>query len=209
MITREVIGLSTIVAVCGVNFCTFVADQRKVRYTPDGIDILSDKFKKIYRINDHLIYGAAGVFNGDEHPQDVFTGCADINTLSVKMAKNMVVQYMRDNADKIGVRNCIVGGRVHGDKLELYEIHWDAKKRKPVVTQRAPNPPKQNFAVSVVLPPFVEAMATEIIGGVEAAVTGSRTVKELETKLAYIIDKMSKLDPSVGGEPQIITITGR
>lgn len=208
IINSEVIRyMSTIIAACGTNFCTLAADTRKVKPQDNGWAVVDDCTEKIFKINDRVLFGAAGLFDYDETLTAPFDTCHDKNTLTLETACQMVLEYMEKYKFKISkysVRNYIVAGKNNDGEFCIYEIHHNSSTGIPETILRKPQPPTANFAVTLALPFFRNVR--KYLEDVNSLVLNCGTHAALVNGLGKIINSIADSDMTVGKEIMTVSV---
>lgn len=202
-------SMSTIIGVCGTNFCTLCADSRKVAYTSSGVEVVNDSTQKIFKLNDRVLFGAMGIFASYESFLDPFNVYPDKSVITVRMAYKAVVDYINRNKNSICgcmFRNYFVGGKDNKGRFCIYEIHLNTETKEIETTLRIPEPPTYNFSVSCGLPFSLQPQKQEFVDLIGNTVTSSTTHAEMLNGLKKIIDRISEVDITVGGEVQSVSV---
>lgn len=208
IINSEVIRyMSTIIGVCGTNFCTLAADTRRVKPQDNGWTVVDDCTEKIFKINDSILFGAAGLFDYDEFLTAPFDGYRNKNTVTLEMACEAVLDYMEKYKFKISKyssRNYILAGKDCNNEFCIYEIHHNPITGKAETTLRKPQPPESNYAVTLALPFFNDAQ--KYLGDVNNLVLNCGTHSALVNGLGKIIKSIANNDITVGTEIMTLSV---
>lgn len=203
--------MSVVIGICGTNFCTFWADGRRVvsdSETTTGYRVdADDHYQKIFKLNDRVLFGAAGVFLMGEYLLDAVSGIADMSNASVKMVKNAVVDYLKTKHDPELIRNYLVGGKERNGAFVIYEITWDTAQRKALVVERRLKQSRGGYAISMSLPIGEKQLAQKALSAAQAMVQQASDHEDLEHKITSVIYSISRLDDTVGPEAMSLTIT--
>lgn len=204
-------SMSVVVGVCGTNFCTFWADGRRVvndPESPSGYRVDGDDHcQKIFKLNDRVLFGAAGVFLMSEDLCDPVNTIADLSNASAKMVKNAVVDYLKTKHDPELTRNFLVGGKERNGAFVIYEIAWDTAQRKALVVERRLKQSRGGYAISMSLPIGEKQLAQKALSAAQAVVQQASDHEDLKQKMASVIYSISRLDDTVGPEAMSLTIT--
>lgn len=204
-------SMSVVIGICGINFCTFWADGRRVvsdpetatGYRVDG----DDHYQKIFKLNGRVLFGAAGVFLMGEDLRDPVNTIADLSNASVKIVKNAVVNYLKTKHDPELIRNYLVGGKERDGAFVIYEITWDIVQRKARVIERRLKQSQGGYAISMSLPIGEKQLAQKALSAAQAMVQQASDHEDLKHKMASVIYSISRLDDTVGPEAMALTIT--
>lgn len=201
--------MSTIIGVCGTNFCTLCADSRKVAYHSSGVEVVNDSTQKIFKLNDRVLFGAMGVFASYESFLDPFNVYPDKSVITVRMAYKAVIDYLNRNINSICgcmFRNYFVGGKDNKGRFCIYEIHLNTETKEIETTLRLPSPPTYNFSVSCGLPFSLQAQRQKLIDSVGNVVASCATHAEMLSGIKNIIGRIAEEDITVGGEVQAVSV---
>lgn len=201
--------MSTIIGVCGTNFCTLCADSRKVAYGSGGVEVVNDSTQKIFKLNDRVLFGAMGIFSSYESFLAPFEVYPDKSVITVRMAYKAVIDHINRNMNSICgcmFRNYFVGGKDNKGRFCIYEIHLNTETKEIETTLRIPEPPTYNFSVSCGLPFSLQTQKQEYIGLVGDAVTSCSTHAQMVDSLKNIINKIAENDVTVGGEVRVVSV---
>ena len=200
--------MSTVIGICGTNFCSLCADSRRVVDHASGWDVADDETQKIFKINDRVLFGAVGVFETTEGLTAPFDVYPDKDAISVRMAYKAVSAYIERNVRRCWVapRWYIVGGKDNKGDFCLYEIHLNGETGVVDVVLRKPAPPVFNFAMTCGLPPAMLPQRQKYMDLVEGVITSSRTHGEMLSGIGDIIRGIAAEDMSVGGEVMTISV---
>lgn len=201
--------MSTVIGVCGTNFCTFCADSRRVAYKSNGIEVVDNSTQKIFKLNDRVLFGAMGIFASFENYLDPFNVYPDKSVITVRMAYKAVIDYLNRNMNTICgcmFRNYFVGGKDNKGNFCIYEIHLNTETKEIETTLRMPKPPIYNFLVSCGVPFSLQAQKQNFLDMVGNAVTSSTTHADMLNGIRNIIDDISGRDITVGGKMQTVSV---
>lgn len=201
--------MSTVIGVCGTNFCTFCADSRRVAYKSGDIEIVDNSTQKIFKLNDRVLFGAMGIITASENYLDPFNVYPDKSIITVRMAYRAVVDYINRNMNSISgckYRNYFVGGKDNKGNFCIYEIHLKAEAKEIETTLRMPKPPVYNFSVSCGVPFSLQAQKQNFIDIIGNTIASSTTHADMLSGIRNIINKIAKMDITVGGEMQTFSV---
>lgn len=195
----DVTYMSAIIGVCGTNFCSFVADKRRVEDSVNGIKVVDDNFEKIFKINDRVMIGATGWFGSDETilaPLDVYP---DKSVVTIRTALREILRYIEENKTQIHRdRNYLIGGKDNKGTFCIVEVHVDGESSSVTGMNRVPQPPEYNYAVSCALPASLAGKEDEYISKVGGCINASSTLDDMVVKVKGIIRGIANIDKSVG-----------
>lgn len=199
--------MSMVVGVCSTNFCSLIADGRRVTVDGSGnMKIAEEKFQKIFKVNDRVMLGATGWFQSGENLLSPIKDYCDPSAITMRMAKKAVLEYIERNQARITTtRNYILGGKDNKGRYCLYEIHVDGDTHSVEVEERIPSPP-YNFGVSCALPQKLAERKQEFLDLIGSCITSCKTHEEMKEKLAAVIREVSDLDDTVGKEIACLTV---
>ena len=201
--------MSTVIAVCGVNFCAFISDSRKVLNSGNSWKVDSDSEQKIFRINKNLVFGATGLFAMSERILDPFNKFSDMEALMIDDAKDAVLEYIDQNKYTITgcqMRNYLLGGKNHNGQFCIYEIHYNPSMMDTDVVQRIPEFAGQ-YAVSLALPRKLCGKESEYMAKVSDVISSMKTSNELFVGITKIINGIAEVDETVGGDVNAVLIS--
>lgn len=202
--------MSVIIGICGVNFCTFWADMRQVSYRPDGtFDVANDHTQKIFKLNDRVLFGAAGKFMGDEYILAPTHAIPNLERASVKIVKTSVVDYLKKQNKLYGnltVRNYLIGGKQNNGTFIIYNVHWNSDTKKVEVSEYVPHPPTSAFALSMALPNCDSQYISMCESFASDCIHNATTVRQLDAGISNLIRKISATDRTVSPESMSLQI---
>lgn len=202
--------MSVIIGICGVNFCTFWSDKRRVHYRQDmSFEVVNDNTQKIFKLNDRVLFGAAGTFRGAEDISAPILSIPDIEHASVKIVKNAVVDYLKKQNRLCGnltVRNYLIGGKQNNGTFIIYNVHWNPDAQKVEVSEYAPHPPASTFALSMALPNCDQQYISMCENAASDCIRISSTDRQLDVNISNLIRKISETDRTVSPESMSLQI---
>ena len=206
-ISEKVVNyMSAIVAVCGTNFCSFVADTRKTVNSGNGWAVENDHTDKIFKLNDHILFGATGIYQKKETILSALK-CIDSAKATINDVITACLQHLEFiRFDPLVVRNYLVGGKMPDGKFSIYEISLNPATRNVELSARTPIPPASNFAISYCFPPKIANRKNDYVSFIERAIMTSRSHKEMLSKIAEIIGSISSVDNTVGQNISALSI---
>lgn len=210
ILLEKVDVMSLIIAVCGTNFCSFVADNRLVRYKGyhSGPEFVSDNYQKIFRVNDRVILGVAGCFRVDMEPLDPLKVYPDKSILTMRMTAKAVSDYLSSgDFDLVSGLKYMVGGKDNKGIFCVCEIAPDHSSGTFHTEWKYPNPPAQNFAISVAVPSSLLASQNELLDEVESAITGNTRHDQMLNDLGRIVKRAADKNFTVGKHITYLTVS--
>lgn len=201
-------SVSMIIAVCGTNFCSFVADKRLVRWDKvHDPQVDSDNFHKIIKINDRVIFGMTGLF----YPGEIITSPLDVypnkETITLRQAAKATVDYFESAVSDISEnRFYFIGGKDNKGTFGIYQIFFDRVSGKIVSNYLTPDPPKNNFAMGVAFPPSYRSRGEIRQIQIASEIQHATRHDELLNNLGEIIKDVSREDFTVGKNIEYLSV---
>lgn len=197
--------MSIIAAVCGSNFCTFFSDQRMIRYQQGG-EVIDDHFHKILKLNDRVLYGAAGIFPEGEELSAAIAGCPTQNA-SAKVVAAAIRSYLKVHGKALQTpRSYLVGGKDRSGQFSLTEVQYHLGMKRPEIIQHEPNAAKGEIRLACCLPERLLPGKDKILHGMTEIIDTCRNHRDLVIKISSFLEVTKKLDHTVGGEFETLTI---
>lgn len=210
ILIEKVDVMSLIIAVCGTNFCSFVADNRLVRYKGfySGPKFVSDNYQKIFKINDRILLGVAGKFYTEFDPLAPLKVYPDKSVLTMRMAAKAIIDdFSSASFDMVSGLKYMVGGKDNKGRFCICEITPNHSTGIFQAEWKYPNPPAQNFAVSVALPSSLLATQNELLDEVETAITSNTRHDQMMKDLGLLVRKTADKDMTVGKKVTYLTVS--
>ncbi len=200
--------MSAIIAICGKDFCTFVADLRLVSIDENGnTKFNNDNTEKIFKLNNQLVYGATGVFNNSEtffSPLKLFK---DYSYLTVNSVCCAVKEYMFSNLTMLKrnkARTYLIGGKDNNGKFTLRVIKYDAPLNK--IIEEDYTPPENGVAFCLSLPTQAKLYEEQYKLMVEKAIVDSSKDIDLVKNTASIIREIAHVDSTVSEKAMALIV---
>jgi hypothetical protein len=206
----EVGILSSIIVTCGSNYCTFVSDGRCVTYNEYGKinGIKQDDFRKIFKLNDKVIYGRTGkFFTKVENPSGVdllepFKEYPDKSIMTMPIALKSILKYL--DKEKLKGNNHfqthILGGKDNKGQFCIYTVQYK-NAETPYEPQRYDFLGENMLQVRMSVPNIPAETVTKILNRHIYAKAQSRTDhKELIFDMEQCVNDIAKIDETVGGK---------
>lgn len=199
------VRMSAIIGICGENFCALLADTRKTTNSRGTYVVADDNTQKIFRLNQNVILGAAGLFNYDESILSALDSISDKSGASLEDIYEAVCRYLESNKYTIPpTRNYIIGGRGGDGRFCVYEVHMNFESYEIETTIRKPD--SGEFAITCALPPRAVSMKESIIASVEKSIHTSRTVNEALQKSASVFYEIAQADDTVNTKVMTVMV---
>lgn len=202
--------MSVIIGICGVNFCTFWSDMRRVCYRQDmSFEVMNDSTQKIFKLNDRVLFGAAGIFIGDEDIEAPTRTIQNIERASVKIVKTAAVDFLKKQNKLYGnltMRNYMVGGKQRDGTFVIYNIHWNPDAQKVEVSEYMPHPPASTFTLTMALPNCDPHYMSMCENAASDCIRISATDRQLDANISDLIRKISETDRTVSPESMSLQI---
>lgn len=201
--------MSMLVAISGVNFCSFVADKRLICWDGTGNrEVVSDSFPKIHRINARVIMGMTGMLVPKESITAPIDSLANKNSITLKQAAKATADYFGKMLDEVTAhRFYTIGGKDENGMYGIYQIYFDQKSGKIMVNYLLPQPPIKNFAMSVSLPSALVSRTSEIGDTIARMIQNAKSHGDLLNSVGELIRDVSHQDFSVGEKISYMTVT--
>lgn len=205
-------GMSVVIGICGENFCTFWADGRRVVADDDAEDgfkvVGDDHFQKIFKLNSHVLYGAAGWFDSNTDLLAPVSKVQDIDHASVRVIKRAVIDYIKSEPDCLRElpNSYLVGGKNKDGSFLIYEIAWDKSRGKVSVVERKPSPPSSMFGISMMLPVGDQQAAQRCVDTASRLIAEARSHDELKHSMSSLIYSISLMDRAVGPDAMALSV---
>ena len=97
--------MSAIIAVCGNNFCSFIADTRRVVSSGDRFLFGDDDTQKIFKLNSNVLYGMTGLYDTHSSILAAVSAIQDLSHACVDDVKDCVLDYIEAHKYAIIKRN--------------------------------------------------------------------------------------------------------
>lgn len=203
--------VSAIIAVCGNNFCSFIADTRRVISSGDRFLFGDDDTQKIFKLNSNVLYGMTGLYDTHSSILAAVSAIQDLSHACVDDVKDCVLDYIEAHKYAIIKRNYLVGGKMPDGTFRVYEIRFDPKAKRADVEVRAPLSNvlangKSTFGISLCLPDKATEHQKFYMSKVEDAILSSRTHGEILQKAAGVIGLIAKKDDTVGTNVMALSV---
>lgn len=148
--------MSVIIGVCGLNFGLFIADKRMVTVCKDKVYFKNDDTEKIIRLNEHVVFGATGIFDSDESIDQPFLSWPNVNDLDFDLACQIVKEHCRMITARIkshGHRAYIIGGKTIDGKFKMCNMRLDSISKQFVTQIHTPTESTAPLCYCISLPP--------------------------------------------------------
>lgn len=153
---RTVNFMSTVIGICGENFCVFVGDKRKTRPSDDEqkLVVVDDSTDKVFKLNDQLLFGYVGEIRTWESIVQPFNEVKDKSKLSVNKAERLIKAHVNDLRDRgllFGIRNYLLAGIDSDGAYFMKRICYSGGEMKD--KKYKPDFVHNNLCHEVLLPP--------------------------------------------------------
>ena len=201
-------NVSMLVAISGVNFCSFIADKRLICWDGTGNrEVVSDSFPKIHRINARVIMGMTGMLVPKESITAPIDSLANKNSITLRQAAK-ATDYFGKMLDEVTAhRFYTISGKDENGLYGIYQIYFDHRSGKIMVNYLSPQPPIKNFAMSVSLPSTLVSRTSEISDTIAHMIQSARNHGDLLNSVGELIRNVSHQDFSVGEKISYMTVT--
>lgn len=198
--------MSTIISICGNNFCTFVGDTRRGEITPSGWVYHDDETQKVFKINDRVLFGMTGAYLKDEDIRAAIAGLKSKKNASVEDVKSCVFGYLNKNKKRFtATRTYFVGGKIRSGEFCIHEIRFDVDTRKITFDTWKPSG-LSNFGVTCSLPAEMSDRMGHYIERIEHTIRGCVSHGELTDKVVDIIGSIADESESVGRGATVVSV---
>lgn len=200
--------MSVLIAICGETYAILAADSRLTINSLDNkIKIINDDYHKIFKLNDNLIFGSAGQFFYSEPLTVPFYG-KDYNNLTLEEADNLIQGYMNEVFNilsPIGIRLYILCGKNKAGEMCLYQYQYNLYTQEKNIYKY--NAVKSDVDYSCIgLPPKLSNKLNEYDAKIQDILDKSVNKQDIFDGLIELIEDVSTIDNTVGGNPEIITL---
>ena len=196
--------MSAIIAICGMNYCAFVADLRITLYDKNSNPIGAvDNKEKIFKINDNVLYGATGMFDFGETFSSPLEMFANFNGLTVTAVCSAVKEYMLGNLEVLKrnqKRTYLIGGKNSSGKFILRVLKYDAVNNRILQENYSS---EDGIAICMALPSQAELQEERFRRMAREAVLDSKTELELVNNTARVIREIAHVDPTVSEKAMV------
>ena len=206
---ERVMYMSTIIGVCGKNICFLMSDSRKIGWKRSGeVYVQNDNTQKIFRLNDKVVYGAAGEFRDYETLTEPLDRAGRKEMMSYEDAVQAIFDYEKvlKQRQHSAARHYIVGGKRTDGSYAMQQITWDGSTFE--YKTKVYEPCDKSVAVLIALPPALSKESQVYLKKVENAVLTAKDRGETFQKLAGVIQELAEKDISVGGDIMVHGVEG-
>ena len=199
--------MSVVIGICGLNFCTFIADTRMISFEEaDKYKIDNDKTHKIFKINERVLLGCSGQFIAGESLIAPIDPYVDKGALSVRTVLKAVTHYLDNNCQHVPYkRNYLIGGKDNDGKFCIYEVHFTGLGQYTTTLKKV-ELPICNAATSCLFPSSIGNRAQEFSNKVTNCVLTAKNSQDLIHKLEDVIIQISDIDNSVGKNTEYLWV---
>lgn len=200
--------MSILIAVCGESFAILAADSRRTLHNLETEEKnIDDNYRKVYQLNDNLIFGGGGQFYYSEPITAPFIG-KNLHSLSLEEADKLIQGYMSavfKRLAPIGNRSYVLCGRNNNNEMCLFQYNFILMtKEKDIQKYNASQNDGDYFCVA--LPPKLSDKEAEYLARLERILCNAETSTEVFHELTNIIYDAGTIDESVGGIPEVVAL---
>lgn len=205
--TRKI--MSVLIAICDRNIALLAADSRmSINSTEQSSEYyFDDSCHKVFKLNDRLMFGGAGVYERQEDLCAAFKGY-ELSALTLEHADKLIQGYMSKLMQrKTDLRNrCyILCGRNIDNEMCIYTYEYDVMLREEEVHYW--NMSHEDVCkLHVGLSPILTKRTDEYAEKLRAIMHREDTIQGLKNGISELIREIADVDWTVGGEPEIIMI---
>ncbi len=205
--------MSTIIGLCGTNYCLLASDSRMV--TPDeegNWTVKNDSTNKIIKVNDNVIYGATGQFWSSERIDEPIRHREYTNEASLLETVAITEKYMADNLVKVMSfrRQYIIAGREYDGSFCIVTIRLNDEKKGIERTVYRSDDPRHHASV-IALPASLsdKENAERYSAILYGEVIKCKSLNELIASVNNVIHQIADADVqhTVGGDTKYIVLT--
>jgi len=201
-----VIQLSIVIGICANNYCTFLADQRRVSFVginePNNVE--DEKFEKIFKIGNNLLLGATGIYASDERLTDAIGDATDIDSAFDNIISYLVFAQQRGRL--FANRIYLLGGKNRDGENSLYTIKYNSNEHK-IDTQKQSIPVGINATTFQCALPNVAAMNSEKYNNdITECIKIAKTHQEMIIRIKSVIEDVAEVDDTVNKNISVLTL---
>ncbi len=182
--------ISSIVGICTKDGAILCSDSRMTAKVDGEIKVFDD-CKKIFKVNDRLLFGASGFFKVNDRLIEPFVGL-DCLSLNVDTALKAIEDYMNNLRTSGDLHECayVLCGEDDSGNYCIVTVRYDEKENNIFFGRRYGY---DNVAIHI-LPPSVESNKEKWIEALNDRVNDkSRRIEEQLVFFVYDISKVSDL----------------
>ena len=192
--------MSAIIAACGVKFCAFIADLRVVTFDEnDNPTFANDHMQKIFKLNDNVLFGATGRFNGGETIFSPLSRFSNFEGLTITAVCTAVKEYMTENMEILKrnkARTYLIGGKDSRGNYTLRVIRYDESNNKIVYDDYTPvSAVSTSYALA--LPSKAQLQEPKYTLMLEDVIRNATTIQNVVDGAKAIIQEIAKVDSTV------------
>ena len=189
--------MSVVVNVCGPNFSLMVSDNRLVKYDENNnIQIVSEDFKKIFRINENVLVGITGDAVQCQNVMITLqkSNPSKLNLIQTKEIITNTLKSKKSEINKLGVK-IIVSGKQSNGSFITYVV--DSKNDFKDIVYR----PKENYNCLIYSVPKKQNPTDDYESIIDFAIKNQKcsSINDLVIAIGRAIYDISKLNIGVNG----------
>lgn len=189
--------MSVVVNVCGSNFSLMVSDNRLVKYDENNnIQIVSEDFKKIFRINENVLVGITGDAVQCQNVMITLqkSNPSKLNLIQTKEIITNTLKSKKSEINKLGVK-IIVSGKQSNGSFITYVV--DSKNDFKDIVYR----PKENYNCLIYSVPKKQNPTDNYESIIDFAIKNQKcsSINDLVIAIGRAIYDISKLNIGVNG----------
>lgn len=189
--------MSVVVNVCGSNFSLMVSDNRLVKYDENNdIQIVSEDFKKIFRINENVLVGITGDAVQCQNVMITLqkSNPSKLNLIQTKEIITNTLKSKKSEINKLGVK-IIVSGKQSNGSFITYVV--DSKNDFKDIVYR----PKENYNCLIYSVPKKQNPTDDYESIIDFAIKNQKcsSINDLVIAIGRAIYDISKLNIGVNG----------
>ena len=197
---KEENNMSAIIAACGVKFCAFIADLRVVTFDEnDNPKFANDHTQKIFKLNDNILFGATGRFDGSEGFFSPLRCFSNFEGLTITAVCPAVKDYMSGNMEILKrnkARTYLIGGKDSRGNYTLRVIKFDESNNKIVDDDYTPISAVSTSYV-LALPSQAKLQEPKFTLMMEEVIRNATTIQDVADGARAIIREIAKVDSTV------------
>ena len=86
--------MSAVIGVCGLNFCSFIGDRRRVTNGEKTWELIDDNTQKVFKLNNNVLFGMTGLYYTRDNILDPISSIQNLKKASVKSVVDAVISYI-------------------------------------------------------------------------------------------------------------------
>ena len=203
MNTEKVLSTSAVILICGFDFCAIAGDTRLTMYDRGMQSIKSNKFHKVFKLNNNILYGVTGYFD-EEDGIGPFVG--EYITDKNYYIENAVVevQKFRKRCSKLPAQTFLLAGKGRPGNFAAAVLPFKQGERECQPDLDVPGNGQCWLRFSV--PSMSEQAAEQIIQHKIENTMPFTSLDVLTSHMKNAVKEISKVDKTVNSNIDIFTI---